>query len=164
MNQLAIPFYGVRIACKLLDIVAPTVNFISQHQLPNPTITAMYLQETKQILFNEDWVLRSDWLEVVGVCFHECRHAYQHYCVETSNREDKATRDKWARELSSYFQPNADKPQEHDVDYLQQSIEIDANAFTHLHIQIYFNVHSVIPEKIRTQVIDRVIALRKEEK
>lgn len=140
MEQLAIPYYGVQIAAKLLEIPAPQITYISQSQLPNPTITAMYLQETKEIIVNEDWVLQANWLEVIATSFHECRHAYQHYCVSTSSKEDKDTRDKWAAELSTYFQPNADKPQELDIDYLQQSIEKDARRYTNLAIKELFGV------------------------
>jgi hypothetical protein len=153
---------GVNLASKLLAIDPPEISFIAQSFLSNPTITAMYLQETKEIIFNEDWVIQANWLEVIATSFHECRHAYQHHCVETSSREDKATREKWAKELSCYFQPSDDKPQEHDVDYLQQSIEIDSIAFTQIQIQSYFHAITVIPEKIITQVNDRVMVLRKE--
>lgn len=156
MEQLALPYYGVQIAAKLLKIPSPQITFISQFQLPNPTITAMYLQETKEIIFNENWVIQANWLDVVATSFHECRHAYQHYCVSTSSSENKSTRDTWAAELSGYFQPNADKPQEYDVDYLQQSIEVDAIAFTHLQMKNLFNTETSIPKIILSQVKHRV--------
>lgn len=152
MEQLALPYYGVQIAAKLLEIPAPQVTYISQFKLPNPTITAMYLQETKEIIFNEDWVLQANWLEVIATSFHECRHAYQHYCVSTSSREDEDTRTIWAAELSSYFQPSTDKPQEHDVDYLQQSIEIDAISYSFLQMRILFSVQVNIPQEIHCEV------------
>jgi hypothetical protein len=161
MEQLALPYYGVQIAAKILEIPAPQISFISQSQLPIPTITAMYLQETKEIIFNEDWVLQANWLEVIATSFHECRHAYQHYCLSTSSRENKATRDTWSSELSSYFQPNADKPQASDVDYLQQSIEVDAIAFTHLHMKNLFNTETNIPKMILSKVGHRVIQIER---
>lgn len=156
MEQLALPYYGVQIASKALEIPVPQISFISQSQLPNLTITAMYLQETKEIIFNEEWVIQANWLEVIATSFHECRHAYQHYCVATSSREDKDIRENWAKELSRYFQPNADKPQEHDVDYLQQSIEIDAIAYTHKLVYALFNQNTSIPERIKNAVENRV--------
>lgn len=152
MEQLAIPYYGVQIAAKLLEIPTPKISYIAQSQLPNPTITAMYLQETKEILFNEDWVLQANWLEVIGTSFHECRHAYQHYCVTTNTREDEAIRDQWSTELASYFQPDTDKQQELDINYLYQSIEIDAIAFTTYYLNVYFSVSISIPSIIRSQV------------
>lgn len=156
MEQFALPYYGVQIAAKLLEIPAPQITYISQSQLPNPTITAMYLQKTKEIIFNEDWVLQANWLEVIATSFHECRHAYQHYCVATSSREDKDVRDKWASELSSYFQPNADKPQELDIDYLQQDIEIDAIAYTYQQIKTLFNHSMLVPEQLSMKVERRL--------
>lgn len=162
MERLALPYYGVQIAAKFMEIPLPQITYISQSQLPNPTITAMYLQETKEIVFNKDWVLQANWLEIIATSFHECRHAYQHYCVETMSIENEETRDKWAVELLRYFQPNADKPQNHDVDYLQQSIEIDAIAFTHCHIMLLFSVETIIPYSIKNQVITRISFIRKE--
>jgi hypothetical protein len=152
MEQLALPYYGIQIAAKLLEIPSPQITFISQSQLQNPTITAMYLQETKEIIFNEDWVLQANWLEVIATSFHECRHAYQHYCVATASREDEDTRTTWAAELSSYFQPNADNLQVHDVDYLQQSIEVDAIGFANHLSTKYFSTTLMIPEIIQDQV------------
>lgn len=148
MEQLALPYYRVQIAAKLLDIPSPPITYISRTQLPNPTITAMDLQETKEIIFNEDWVLQANWLEVIATSFHECRHAYQHYGVATSSREDKVIRDKWAAELSSYFQPNADNLQVHDVDYLQQNIEIDAIVYSHKKVLELFNVEIFLPDEV----------------
>ena len=72
----------------------------------------------------------------------------QQYCISTSSREDKDTRDKWAAELSSYFQPNTDKPQKDDVDYLQQSIEIDAMLFTHHEMKRLFAVDTQLPKTV----------------
>jgi hypothetical protein len=162
MDQLSIVYYGVRIASKLLDIPAPQISLISGSQLPNPDITAMYLQETKEILFNEDWVLRSNWLEVVATCFHECRHSYQHYCVQIKTREDEATRSQWNRELATYFQPDTDKLQDLDVNYLQQDIEIDAIAFTHYQIMLLFSVETKIPSSIKEQVFARLPLIKGE--
>lgn len=148
MEQLAIPYYGVQIAAKLLEIPNPKISYIAQSQLPNPTITGMYLQETKEILFNEDWVAQANWLEVIATSFHECRHAYQHYCVTTNSREDVDTRIQWSTELANYFQPDTDKPQENDVDYLQQSVEIDAVIFTHNEMKRLFSVTTQLPKNL----------------
>ena len=112
----------------------------------------MYLQATREILFNEEWVLQSNWLEVIATSFHECRHAYQHYCVETKTRENDDTISQWARELSTYFQPDTDKPQELDVDYLQQSIEIDAIGYTHDQMKQHFNVVTVLPDCLKKRI------------
>lgn len=97
-----------------------------QSQLPNPTITAMYLPESKEIVFNEDWVVQTNGLEVMATCLHECRHAYQYHCIETNSRESKETIQQWKKEFVEYFQPNKDKVGKNDVDYLQQAIERDA--------------------------------------
>jgi hypothetical protein len=116
----------------------------------------MYLQDSKEILFNEDWVLQSNWLEVVATCFHECRHAYQHFCVETRSREDEVTLSQWESELTTYFQPDTDKPQELDVDYLQQTLEIDAIAFTYYQIKKIFLVETNIPNCVKEEITARL--------
>ena len=140
---------GVHFASKVMNIPAPLISFIRRSQLPNPEITAMYLPESKSILFNEDWVIHRNELEVMATCLHECRHAYQHYCVLTKSREDEATRTQWAKEFTVYFQPNWDKSQEVDVDYLYQSIEVDAIIFTHHQMMNLFQVKTVIPDVIK---------------
>ena len=37
---------------------------MEQSNLPNQEVTGMYKFDDNEIIFNEDWVLRSDWTEV----------------------------------------------------------------------------------------------------
>ncbi|HHX69414.1 MAG TPA: hypothetical protein GX708_15390 [Gallicola sp.] len=77
MNNLSVALNGVKIACKILAIPEPKVYFMEHKVLPNPEITGMFLYDEYEIIFNEDWVLNSEWIEVIVTCFHESRHAYQ---------------------------------------------------------------------------------------
>lgn len=152
MDRLELPFYGVQFASNLLEIPCPRIVYLGQSQLPNPTITAIYLPETKEIVFNEDWVVQTNGLEVMATLFHECRHAYQHHCIETNSYETKETISQWEREFAEYFQPSKDKIGDDDVDYLQQSIEIDSIAFSSFLTSHFLKAESIIPEVIHDGV------------
>lgn len=99
----------------------------------------MYLPDLKKILFNEDWLLIANWLEVIKTAFHETRHAYQHYCILTNSRESKATISIWKQEFEHYFQPNNGKQSSNDINYLQQRIEEDAVNFSNVQIDRLIN-------------------------
>jgi hypothetical protein len=77
---------AVRIVEKILNFPAPELFIIEQNQLPNSEITGMYKFNDNEIIFNEDLVLRSDWTGVIITAFHEMRHAYQGYCINSQSR------------------------------------------------------------------------------
>jgi hypothetical protein len=156
MHPLEVCYYGVNIAAKQLAIPVPEIKLIAKTELPNPTITAMYLPSLKCIILNEEWLMTTNWLEIVATCFHECRHAYQHHCIETASREEIATLQQWKREFAFYFQPTYRKNQVIDIDYLRQSIEIDAVAYAHYQMNVNFKVKTMIPEAINLAVIQRL--------
>lgn len=131
LNKYQIVLIAVKIASKQLDISVPDVVYLRSNQLPSSTISAMYIRESKTIVINNDWLHDSDLVEILAICFHECRHAYQHYCVVTQTGEDISTRSRWAAELSSYYQPDTNNLQEMDTNYLHQSIERDAVEFSY---------------------------------
>lgn len=161
MERLELPFYGVQFASNLLEIPCPKIVYVRKSQLPNPTITAMYLPQTKEIVFNEDWVVQTNGLEVMATCFHECRHAYQHHCIETNSYETKETISQWEKEFAEYFQPSKDKIGDDDVDYLQQSIEIDSIAFSRFLTSHFLKAESIIPEVIHDGVKEQQLKHQK---
>ena len=87
MDNFDVIISAVRIVEKILNFPAPELFIIEQKQLPNSEITGMYKFDDNEIIFNEDWVLRSDCTEVIITAFHEMRHAYQGYCIRTQSRE-----------------------------------------------------------------------------
>lgn len=87
MDNFDVIISAVRIVEKVLNFHAPELFIIEQNQLPNSEITGMYRFDDNEIIFNEDWVLRNDWTEVIITAFHEMRHAYQGYCIRTQSRE-----------------------------------------------------------------------------
>lgn len=103
-------------------------------------------------IFREDWVLRSDWTEVIITAFHEMRHAYQGYCIRTQSREPQSTLDKWEYETLNYIMPSGKNNEIDDESYLKQEIEIDAIAFAHKMMLEHFGLRTIVPSNIRDKV------------
>ena len=152
MHNLDIANAGVQIVAKLLNFPAPELFIIEQNKLPNSEITGMYKFDDNEIIFNEDWVLRSDWTEVIITAFHEMRHAYQGYCIRTQSREPQSTLDKWENETLNYIMPSGKNNEIDDESYLKQEIEIDAIAFAHKMMFKYFEVKTLIPDSIKSAI------------
>jgi len=102
--------------------------------------------------FREDWVLRSDWTEVIITAFHEMRHAYQGYCIHTQSREPQSTLDKWEYETLNYIMPSGKNNEIDDESYLKQEIEIDAIAFAHKMMLEHFGLRTIVPSSIKDKV------------
>lgn len=156
MDNFDVVISAVRIVEKILNFPAPELFIIEQNQLPNSEITGMYRFDDNEIIFNEDWVLRSDWTEVIITAFHEMRHAYQGYCIRTKSREPQSTLDKWDYETLNYIMPSGKNNEIDDESYLKQEIEIDAIAFAHKIMLDHFDLRTVIPNNIKREVIDKL--------
>ena len=152
MHNLDIANAGVQIVAKLLNFPAPELFIIEQNKLPNSEITGMYKFDDNEIIFNEDWVLRSDWTEVIITAFHEMRHAYQGYCIRTQSREPKSTLEKWEYETLNYIMPSGKNNEIDDESYLKQEIEIDAIAFAHKMMLEHFGLRTIVPSSIKDKV------------
>lgn len=152
MDQYEIAINGVKIASKICDIPVPQIFFYKESDLANKEITGLFLFDDYSIVFNEDWILRTDWLEVMVTCFHETRHAYQYHSVTINKNESVETLKQWQREFKNYQLPSGKNTPEDDMKYLNQSIEIDAIAFAHKMMLEHFEVKTVIPEVIVEKV------------
>lgn len=117
----------------------------------------MYVFESDEILFNDEWVTNSPWIEVIITAFHETRHAYQGFCIRNRLNESKETLDKWEYESLNYISPSGRNNEIDDAAYINQAIEIDAIVFAHKLIYKYFNVKTAIPNKIKRLVEDRLV-------
>lgn len=147
----------IEISSKILNIPLPEVFFASSSNFPNPEISSIYRYRDNEIIFNEDWVNRSNELEIMITALHETRHAYQKYCIDTRSREDIKTIEAWEKEFNQYNQPSGKNIPTDDISYLKQAIEIDAIAFAYHQMKELFDVEVKIPEEIKTQVEKRVI-------
>lgn len=95
MNNIEIAYLGIQVAAKELNISLPEISIIDENSLGNKKITGTYSFKDNSITFNEEWVNRSEWIEVLITSFHEMRHAYQGYCIRTRTRESEETINKW---------------------------------------------------------------------
>lgn len=160
MTNIEVAYAGIEIVSKLLDFPIPELFSIEETELPNKEITGMYSFKNNHIILNEDWVNRSEWIEVLITVFHEMRHAYQGYCVRTKTGEHIKTLKKWEEEINGYIMPSGKNNEADDQSYLTQEIEIDAIAYTHLLIKRKFDIKTLIPNVIKDNVLNRVNELR----
>jgi len=156
MDNFDVVISAARIVEKILNFPAPELFITEQNKLPNREITGMYKFDDNEIIFNEDWVLRSDWIEVIITAFHEIRHAYQGYCIRTQSRESQSTLDKFEYETLNYIMPSGKNNEFDDESYLKQEIEIDAIVFAHKMMLDHFGLKTVLPISIRESVIQRI--------
>lgn len=156
MDNYEVALTGVKIVAEILDFSAPDIFIIEKGNLPNKEITGLYRFEQDEIIFNENWILQSDWTEVIITAFHEMRHAYQGYCIRTKSRESEETLNRWQHDINNYIMPSGKNNELDDIDYLSQEIEIDAIAFTHKMMLEYFDLKTFTPDKIKKNVMDKV--------
>lgn len=159
MKNENIIYVGVQIVSKILNFPIPELYIIEGDKLPNKDITGMYSFRNNEIIFNEDWVDRSEWIEVLITVFHEMRHAYQGYCVKTGTKETQETLEVWSHEITNYVMPSGTNKEEDDQSYLNQEIEIDAISFAHWLTKKELNIETIIPNIIKTEVAERISIL-----
>lgn len=120
MNNIEITYLGIQVAAKELNIPLPEIYIIDENSLGNKEITGTYSFKDNSIIFNEDWVNRREWIEVIITSFHEMRHAYQGYCIRTRTRESEETIKKWEYEINNYIMPSGTNNEIDDSNYLKQ--------------------------------------------
>lgn len=161
MDNEKVIYGGVQIVTKILNFPTPELYLIEESNLPNKEITGIYSFKSNEIIFNENWINRSEWVEVLITVFHEMRHAYQVYCVRTKSRESAEVLKAWEDEINGYIMPSGNNNEIDDRSYLTQVIEIDAIAFAHWLVKKELNLKTVIPKVIRNKVADRIVQFNK---
>ena len=156
MDNFDVVIAGVRIVAEILNFPAPELFIVAQDKLSNNEITGMYRFYDNEIIFNEDWILRSEWTEVIITAFHEMRHAYQGYCIRTKSRESQEKLEKWEFETFNYIMPSGKNNEVDDITYLSQEIEIDAIAFAHKMMLEHFELETHLPKIIVDLVKERM--------
>jgi hypothetical protein len=95
-------------------------------------------------------------VEIIDVCYHETRHAYQAYCIRNNSYEDERIIGIWKNDISNYKKPTDRNSPKDNSTYLEQAIEIDAFAFASMTLYELFDKTSEIPHSIRNHVIERI--------
>lgn len=116
-------------------------------------VTGFFVKEKYLINVNLLVMNKLSDLELAAFIIHEVRHAYQYIQVKEliPVKEEKETLNKWQEEIYSYCQPHANSNQ-----YLQQTIEIDAIAFTAYFCKRFFQQNLIIPKAIEKNVKIRI--------
>ena len=99
MSNFEVVSIGVQAASKILQIKEPNIYFNKSTDFSNPNISSFYHKSTHSIVFNDKWLDSANELEILTTCFHETRHAYQYYCIQSNSREDQETINTWKREF-----------------------------------------------------------------
>lgn len=156
MRKIETVYIGVQAASKILKIIKPKVYFNPYTDFSNPNVSSMYLKSRNAIVFNDKWLDSANEPEILATCFHETRHAYQHYCIQSNSGENQETINIWKREFENYQKASSTNNPVNDKSYLFQAIEIDAIAFAYHQMKELFDVQVKIPEsivgKVKTQV------------
>jgi hypothetical protein len=66
----------------------------------------------------------------------------------------------WEKEFKHYTSPSGKNTPKSDIDYLNQSIEIDAIGFAYYQMKELFSVEVKIPEGIKDLVLLRLISFQ----
>ena len=156
MNNFDTALIGIQATSKILNITLPEVYFASGSDFPNPEISSIYRHKDNEIIFNEDWINKSNELEILVTAFHETRHAYQYHCIKTKSIEDIETINVWEKEFNQYTSPSGKNTPKSDIDYLKQSIEIDAIAFAYHQMKELFGMEVKIMEEVKKSVSLRI--------
>jgi hypothetical protein len=156
-NQQA-ALMGVKIACELLHISGVSTDFFGEDFFEKKQVSSLFIPKIYKIVFNTLWLERAEIEEVLVSAFHETRHAYQKTSVDYGKlydcKEKKEIIDIWNQEFKDYNNPKDGNPC--NESYLQQLIEIDAIAFSHLLMLKLFTLKTVIPDNIKNLVINRM--------
>lgn len=69
MNNHEVAINGVKIVEKILNIPVPHISFFDPSEISNNEITGMYLFESDEIIFNEEWIEKSQSIEIDAIGF-----------------------------------------------------------------------------------------------
>ena len=153
MNKKKKAFDSVELASRTLGLSEILVEFKSEGAFLNHDINAVFDDKFYVIYFNETWVNKASIDEIMVTALHETRHAYQKANIDFPEyfvgRESKETIKQWKIDFENY---KPSKNIEVDIEYLTQSVEIDAIAFAHYHMKKLFGIVTLIPQNIVHEV------------
>lgn len=146
---------AVEFASRILGLSEIDVVFKPAMAFHDPEINALFNGQYYSITFNEDWLCHAKYEEIVLTALHETRHAYQKAMIEFPDLMNSHAKPEiikqWKMDFEAYKKPNG-----YEInDYINQSIEIDAIAFSYVAMNSFFFIKPIIPEAIYEQVMDR---------
>lgn len=125
-------------------------------------VKSMYNYQDNEILINNEMMFQTYDIELVGIVFHEGRHAYQWYQIKNPELaiEQENVLLIWEKEFLDYDQNLANY---NDSKYYLKSIEIDAVAYTDLNLRSMTKVGLEIIEEMKEFVKARQIEILNKE-
>ena len=127
------------------------VSKVKIEEFPNNLniVKSMYNYQTNEILINNNLIFETHDIELVGIIFHESRHAFQWHQINNQEKaiESNDILDIWRKEFLDYQQDLANI---NDAGYYLKAIEIDAVAYADLTLRSMIKVElEIIPEMKR---------------
>jgi hypothetical protein len=157
MNKKKKGIDSVELASRILGLSEVLVKFKPESAFLNSEINAVFDDKYYIIYFNEAWLSKASADEIMITALHETRHAYQKANIDFPEyfvgRESKETIRQWKKDFDNYI---PSKKVEVDIEYLTQSIEIDAIAFAHYQMKKMFNIETIIP-RIINDAVDNIL-------
>ncbi|MBU1145278.1 MAG: hypothetical protein KJ971_05425 [Firmicutes bacterium] len=157
LDRLDTAKMSVLIASKFLNLSEIKVELSDLKKLHIKSVNSAYLDSNNTIYFHLDWLKNASNAEITLIAFHEVRHVYQKQMIDsnnqTDNKESPEVIHKWKHEFENYNRPTESFL---SSDYLSQSIEIDAIAFSHFLMRDMFRTESIIPLEIKQAVINKI--------
>lgn len=146
---------AVGFASRILELSEIQVVFKPAMVFHDREINALFNGQYYSITFNEDWLCHAKYEEIVLTALHETRHAYQKAVIEFPEFMRSYVKPdvikQWKMDFEAYKRPDVSSP----YDYQNQSIEIDAIAFSYVVMDSLFSIKPTIPETIYDQVMNR---------
>ncbi|MFH2116725.1 MAG: hypothetical protein ABII85_01635 [Bacillota bacterium] len=162
MNKKKKAIDSVELASRILGLSEILVKFKPESAFLNSEINAVFDDKYYIIYFNETWLSKASADEIMVTALHETRHAYQKANIDFPEffvgRESKETISEWKKDFENY---KPSKNAEVDIEYLTQSIEIDAIAFAHCKMNDLFKITSELPSVIEQSVKNRMNQINK---
>ena len=146
-----------------LNIPIPKVSYAHDLSVDNPAETAYFNAHKNEIYFHKKWVETADPLEVLLSAYIQIRYAYQQHSIDYDLNEPIETLNTWYKEKTTHREPIIVFEDEIDLSYISQSFVIDAVAYGHLMLLEHHDTLSVIPNEIKTRVLERVAVLKARE-
>ncbi len=160
MNKRKKAIGSVEFASNLLGLRELLVDFRPENFFLNPDINAVFDDKNYIICFNETWLCKASADEIMVTAFHETRHAYQKANIDFPEffveRESIETVRQWKIDFDNYKPAHDLKNLEGKLEYLTQSIELDAIAYTHYQMNKLFYMDTVVPNMI-TDIVNELM-------
>ena len=110
---------AVKLASDTLNIPVPKIRLTDEKAMINNKVPCIFSKEKYLLIFNNNWIDTASEIELVIICFHEVRHAYQYYSILNIVNEKQEILNAWDSNFNNYIYPTDTMNEEKDIEYYQ---------------------------------------------